>query len=124
MAPEHTSGTYQLLVHVQYQDRLRTAIFKDTKYTTTYLTVGSYVSGDAGNGWSAPFSNRVAVYNAESNLYKFFYAGGSFSAGGVESYEEQINRNATSIARGYYWAHSDPAIFATPIRHIKLWIKP
>lgn len=121
---EHTSGTYQMLVMVYYQGVTRTAVFKDVRYTRTYLTVGAYVSGDAGNGWGAPFVSRTVQTYTESNLQPFFYASGSVSAGGVESYEEQVNRNATTITRGFYWYHSDAAIFNTPIHAINLWIKP
>lgn len=124
MFPEHTSGVYQMLVQVYYSGVTRTAVFKDVRYTRSYLTVGSFVSGNAGNGWGAPFVNRLQGTYSESNLYPFFYASGSVSAGGVESYESQKNRNATSIARGYYWYHSDPAIFGTSIRLIQLWVKP
>lgn len=124
MFPEHVAGTYRIFVQVYYQDKLRTAIFDGSRYTRTYLTVGNYVSGDAGNGWGAPFVNRVVLNNVNSNLYQFFYGSSSYSAGGVESYQDQMNRNATTIARGYYWAHSDPAVFGMSIRVIKFWVTP
>lgn len=124
MFQEHTSGVYQMLAKVYYSNGVRSALFKDVRYTRTYLTVGAFVSGDAGNGWGAPFVNRLQRTYTASNLYPFFYTSGSVSAGGVETYESQMNRNATSIARGYYWTHSDPAIFGTSISLIQLWVKP
>lgn len=122
--PEHASGTYQMLVVLSFEDKVREAVFSGVKYTGTYLTVGSFVSGEAGNGWGAPFVSRTSVYTTESNLHRFYYPSGALSAGGIETYEEQMARNATTITRGYYWAHQDPVIASTLITHIKLWIKP
>ncbi|MPC87846.1 hypothetical protein E2C01_082725 [Portunus trituberculatus] len=122
--PGHTTGTFRMLVLLSYADVERESVFIGVRYSGTYLTVESFVEGDAGNGWAAPFVSRLSVYTAESNLHPFFYPSGTWSAGGVETYEEQMARNATTITRGYYWYHIDPVIAATRISLIRLWISP
>ena len=124
MFPEHTSGTYRMQVLLKYADVDRQAFFSNVKFSGTYLTVGKFDSGPAGNGWGAPFVNRKSNYTSMSNLHPFFYPPGTVSAEGVESYEDQMARNATTITRGYYWAHQDAAIAGTVISRISLWISP
>ncbi|XP_063882234.1 uncharacterized protein LOC135112135 [Scylla paramamosain] len=122
--PDHTTATFRMLVVLTYTDMTRQAEFSGAKFSGTYLTVQTFVTGDAGNGWFAPFVSRQNIYTEESNLYAFFYVPGTLIAWGVESYVEQVARNATPITRGYYWYHVDPIIATTRITHISLWISP
>ncbi|KAK4313120.1 hypothetical protein Pmani_015506 [Petrolisthes manimaculis] len=98
-----------------------TALFDSVQYTSGLLTVGTFLSGDAGNGWGAPFTNRPTS-TPDGSVESFFYPSGVTRAGGVLSYQEQLDLNYTTIIRGYYWPSSDPARSEARIQTISLWL--
>ncbi|KAK3857298.1 hypothetical protein Pcinc_036446 [Petrolisthes cinctipes] len=122
--PELSTVSLILQVTILYTDTTlssTTALFDSVKYTAGLLTVGTLLQGDAGNGWGAPFTNRP-ISTPDGSVEPFFYASGVTRAGGVLSYQEQLDLNYTTIIKGYYWQSSDPARSESRIHSISLWV--
>ncbi|KAK7065205.1 hypothetical protein SK128_027297 [Halocaridina rubra] len=115
--PDTPDYPMDLLINVNRNNSRLVAYFDSISVENGLLTVGNYVSGDAGNFWQAPFENRSLVNYENSTCLPFFYPSmNTCIANGLP------HPNNTFIT-GYAWYTGNAIMDADVVHEITLWMK-
>ncbi|CAL4204232.1 unnamed protein product, partial [Meganyctiphanes norvegica] len=128
----------KLKVNILYEDGTsKSSLFTSGSIDATnrYLTVGDYISGNAGNWWGAPFSDRAIHTTTElkdTSCDPFFYPPmeGPCEANGRPTYLDQkaLDVDDKDIKRYLKWDLEDNSEVdirnQTKVKSIKMWISP
>nr|XP_053630346.1 uncharacterized protein LOC128687017 [Cherax quadricarinatus] len=98
------------------------SLFSSVSSVSGMLTVGSYVGGNGGNWWNAPFENRALAYNSSQNCKPFFNPTSECEANNITAAEEQISLSGNVTERGFAWLTGNQTLDHLTLSSIELWM--